>query len=156
MREEEVVGEGLLGTQAPRELKPVEAVPVSISEEGIALDLSGEKSMLLPWDKIDGLAVGAVADLGPKAVVLVDLVLNWGEGEGAPLKVMRMRSDRFDPRKLVEGEERAVVALRAMLTEVFENLISVALPSRDAVLGTPFASYATLDDYHQEVLSARS
>ena len=63
-------------------------------------------------------SVAAVRDLSEKPVVVVDLLLNWEEMGDAPLRSIRMRSDRFDPSQLVPPMDTPMDALRVLMKEL--------------------------------------
>ena len=69
-----------------------------------------------------------------------------------PLRVIRIRSDRFDPRTWVAEAGSAVEALRSFLAEIAASAHADALPSAEAVAGTPFAMFDSLDAYQAGVL----
>jgi len=90
-------------------------------------------------------------------VLLVDLALNFSEGGERPLQVVRLRSDRFDPRRLVEGEAKPLLALRRLVETLLERSGAAALPDRATACGQPrFAAHESLADYEREVLLADS
>ena len=100
----------------------------------------------LPW------AVVAAHGLAARPVVLVDLVLNWNDSGAAPLHVLRLRSDRFDPRKLVPGAADALAALRQLLADLLTRSAAVPLPDADAARGRPFRVFSDPLAYQREVL----
>jgi membrane associated rhomboid family serine protease len=135
------------------EVKVSEASPVALREEGIALQLSPERRVLLAWPKVQALAVAGVRDLGPKPVLLLDLLLNWNdlEGEG-PLKLVRLRSDGFDARRLVPGAPSQTEALRLVAALVLERSGATPLPDAEGARGRPFRVYDAVAAYEREVL----
>ena len=84
----------------------------------------------------------------------MDLALNWNEGMGSVLKLIRMRSDCFDPRKL-NGEGDPLTALRKFVAAIVANSGARTLPNALAMKGDPFESFATLVDYERDVLRAQ-
>jgi hypothetical protein len=126
---------------------------VALREEGIALQLSPERRVLLAWPKVQALAVAGVRDLGPKPVLLLDLLLNWNdlEGEG-PLKLVRLRSDGFDARRLVSGAPSQTEALRLVAALVLERSGATPLPDAEGARGRPFRVYDAVAAYEREVL----
>jgi membrane associated rhomboid family serine protease len=135
------------------EVKVSEASPVALREEGIVLELSPERRVLLAWSKLQGLAVAGVRDLGPKPVLLLDLLLNWNDfaGEG-PLKLVRLRSDRFDARRLAPGSTSQTEALRLVVSLVLERSGATPLPDPESARGRPFRVYDAVAAYQREML----
>ena len=109
----------------------------------------GKGKTVLPFERIQALGVGATRDLGEKPVVLIDLILNWGAAPGQPLHILRIRSDRFDPRSLVPCDEPGVPALRAFVVALVEQSSPVCLPDEAAVRGEPFSVHPTVDDHER-------
>jgi hypothetical protein len=95
-----------------------------------------------------------VKGLRPKPVVIVDLVGNWMAPADEPLKVIRLRSDRFDPRKLVPGESAGFQALKIWIGKLVAQSGAVPLPDATAVAGEPFPTFESLEAYEREVLGA--
>ncbi|MCP4036660.1 MAG: rhomboid family intramembrane serine protease, partial [bacterium] len=88
------------------ETKVVEAVPIALGDQALQLRVAPERKVSIEYQKIEAIAVAAVRGLGPKPVLLIDLLLNWTsmDDEG-PLRVVRLKSTDFDPRSLVQGVE---------------------------------------------------
>lgn len=135
-----------------RKLRLLEASPLSLDDEALKLEVDGRGKTTLPYDRIDGLAVSTVEGLSGRPVLVLDLLMNWISMDGEPLKAIRLRSDRFDPRKLVADSGSAMDALKAFLATLQERSGATPLPDADAVRGNPFARHADLDTYHREVL----
>ena len=102
--------------------------------------------------------MAAVRGLGrEKPVLVVDLVLNWKAGAGHKLQVLRLRGDRFDPRKLDPSATGALAALRGLVDAILAASQATPLPNPAAVRGEPsFAGFADLASYEREVLCAES
>ena len=98
------------------------------------------------------MAVAAIRELGPKPVLVIDLLLNWSQLEDAPLRVIRLRSTGFDPRALAAGVTDPTDALRAFVGRVPEGADAIALPDPDAARGRPFRVFEDLASYEREVL----
>jgi hypothetical protein len=85
-------------------------------------------------------------------VVVVDLVLNWLSTSDETLRVVRLRSDQFDPRSIIEGEPSQADALRSLVGRLLERSNAQALPDEESALGRPFLTYTTLEEYQRTVL----
>ncbi len=127
------------------------AIPLRIDAKGLVIEVAGGGKSRLRFDGIDAIAVAAVHGLATQPVLMVDLVLNW-ETAGEPLKVVRFRSDQFDPRRLVAGAPSPLDAIRTMLTDLLRQTRAKPLPNFDAVTGVPFAEFTMLSIYQREVL----
>jgi membrane associated rhomboid family serine protease len=139
-----------------RALSAVEAAPLALEEGALLLDVSGRGKSKLRLERVEAVAVAAVRGLGrEKPVLVVDLVLNWRAGASARLHVLRLRGDRFDPRRLDPNASGALAALRGLVDTILAGSRAAALPDRSAVRGQPrFAEFADLAGYEREVLLA--
>jgi membrane associated rhomboid family serine protease len=133
------------------DVKVAEAVPTALDENALALELAGGRAGRLELAKIQALAVGSVAGLAAKPVILIDLLLNHSElGEG-PLRLVRLRSDRFDPRRLAPGAT-PLEAFRAFLHTLAERAPAALLPDPESFRGGAFAKFADLAGWQRDVL----
>jgi membrane associated rhomboid family serine protease len=135
-----------------RALRARPAVPLGLTEQGVSCEVEGGSKTLLPYARIEAVAAGAVRGLSQKPVVVIDLVLNWMGLPDEPLKVVRFRSDGFDPRRVVPNRATPLESLRGMLDTILRETGATPLPDVNAAKGTPFLAFASLDDYHAEVL----
>jgi len=147
---EEDVDELALGDS--RVLKLLHGAPLALEEGSLKLDVEGRGKTRLPLARLEAVGVAAVSGLAERPVLLVDLVLNWMSLADEPLKVIRLRSDRFDPRRVVPDAGSAVEALRSLLAHLLDASDATPLPDPDAARGRPFASYPELERYQREVL----
>lgn len=140
---------------APRPLRVMEAVPLRLRDDAISLDVDGRGKTRLRFDRVQAVSAGAVRGIGAKPVLLVDLALNWNDADGRPLQLVRLRSDRFDPRRLVDGEKQPLEALRRLVETLVDAAGAAPLPDRDTACGRPsFAVHESLDAYERDVLGA--
>jgi hypothetical protein len=138
-----------------RALRTIEAVPVEVRSDAIEIDTDGRGKSRLPFARIEAIAVGAVRGLGPRPVVVVDCILNWRDDIGSPLKLIRFRSDRFEPAAVGQTAPgtSAVAALGAFAGQLQRASGAACLPS-EAILAGSYASFGSLEDYEREVLGA--
>ena len=132
--------------------KVTEAAPKGLDDKGVLVALAGGGSGRIAFEKIQAVSVAAVGGLGPKPIVLVDLLLNWNALEEPALRVVRMRSDRFDPRALAPGAPSPLEGLRAFLRDLLARSGAAALPDPDGARATPLRSFADLATYQREAL----
>jgi len=102
---------------ARRKLRVRNAVPVSLESKSLVIEVDGGNKTRLPFTRIDALAAAAIQGLGAKPVVVIDLVVNW-QSASEPLKIIRLRSDRFDPAQLAPGTANQLEALRKLITDL--------------------------------------
>jgi hypothetical protein len=134
------------------DLKVIEAAPLELAEEGVALQRVGGGRGRVDYDKVQALAVAAVEGLSSKPVLIIDLIINWNDTGDGPLQLIRLRSDAFDVRKLMPQATRSIDAFRALQEQLLARTGAVPLPDRDAVRGRPFRTYSDLESYLREVL----
>ena len=141
-----------------RPLRAMDAVPLRLREDSLSLEVDGRGKTRLRFEKIDAVSAAAVRLPGrERPVLVVDLALNFSEGGERPLQVVRLRSDRFDPRRLVAGEAKPLLALRRLVETLLERSGAAARPDRATACGQPrFAAHGSLADYEREVLLADS
>ena len=137
-----------------RVLDAIEALPIELDEEGVHFSTASGQKKLMRYDRIQAVSVAAIQGLSDKPVLIVDLVLDWKASAGDRLRVIRLRADRFDPRRVVPGVESPLEALRQMVATVLGRSKGVPLPDPDAARGMPFASFPELALYQRLVLLA--
>ena len=135
-----------------RVLDAVLAVPVELAGEGVEIQTRQGQKKLVRYERIEAVAVAAVHGIAAKPVILVDLVLNWMTPKNERLRVIRMRGDQFDPRRLLSGQTSPTEALRAFVKTMLDRSNAIALPDPEAALGRPFASFEELAIYQRAVL----
>ncbi len=145
--------ENLVVPTAPRfgSLKLTEATPIALADGALTLALDGGRKAQLALARIEGIALAAVRGIAEKPVLVVDLLMGWRSLEAGELRCVRLRSDRFDPRKLASGAD-PLAAMRAFVAQLVAKSgatpLAAADPARADAL-TPFADAAT---YAREVL----
>jgi hypothetical protein len=95
-----------------------------------------------------------VLGLGAKPVVLIDLLLAGPQPGPEPLPLVRLRSDQYDPRKLIASAAGPLEALLALAEELLKRTRAAALPNAEAARGRPLRKFGSLDAYSREVLRA--
>jgi tetratricopeptide (TPR) repeat protein len=137
-------------------VKALEGVPERLGERSLLLRVSGDRAVELPYDEVQALAAAAIRNLAEQPVVVVDLVLNWSELTEGPLRLVRMRSDAFDPRGLVPETGSVERSYRKWLDALLELTQAAPLPDLDHVGGEPLAVFDDLRSYERDVLGVES
>lgn len=137
-----------------RRLEVELAVPLAIEPGGLRVATGAGRKRLVAWREVDAIAVGAVEGLGAKPVLVVDLVAGWRMPPGEPLRILRLRGDRFDPRKLVPTSGSPVDALRELVDRLLGETGADPLPDLRAARGRPFAGFRDLTAFEEDVLVA--
>jgi membrane associated rhomboid family serine protease len=135
-----------------RQLEAIVAVPTGFDSEGLLIQIEGNAPKRVRFDRIEAVSVAAVDGLGEKTVIILDLVLNWISLTAEPLKVIRLRGDRFDPRRLATGCAEPLDALRAIVQRVLDESDAIPLPDLQSACGMPFAAFPSLGAYQRDVL----
>ncbi|MBW2269837.1 MAG: rhomboid family intramembrane serine protease [Deltaproteobacteria bacterium] len=129
-----------------------EAVPLAVVDGALRVEVSGRGVLDVSFARVCAVAMAGVHGLGAKPVVLIDLLLD-GSGCERPLSVLRLRSDGFDPRQLLdEGPRDPLAALRGFVARLLAESGGAALPDPESAAGQPVKVYASLDEYHEQVL----
>lgn len=137
-----------------RVLDAVLAVPLDLAEEGVEIQTSQGQKKLVRYERIEAVAVAAVHGIAAKPVILVDLVLDWRAAANETLRVIRLRGDQFDPRRVLADQTSPTEALRGFVKTVLDRSDAIALPDPEAAQGRPFASFEELAIYQRAVLLA--
>ncbi len=136
---------------APRRLQVMTAVPLGLDATHVTLDVEGRGRSRLALERIDAVSsagVGGLSDTG-KPVLVIDLCLNWTGHDD--LQLVRLRSDGFDPRRLVDAEGSSLKALRALAALLVLRCRGVSLPP-ETEPDPPFRIYPDAETYQREVL----
>jgi membrane associated rhomboid family serine protease len=136
-----------------RALRAVEAVPVADHEEWIDMEVDDRGKSKLPIARIEAIIMAAISGLASRPILLVDFALNWTGDHCEPLKVVRFRSDRFDPRSFEPSETNPLESLTAWVRQLQDRSGATCLPS-SVILDGEFARYDSVEDYESEVLEA--
>ncbi len=147
---------GLPVEVVPRVVRRVEVVPRSIDDAGLMVERDGAPPSRLAFKTVRAIAVAGIQPPGERGQLLVDLLLDLPEGASDAVRAVRMRSSRFDPRKVLPetADDAPVEALRLLVHELLERTGAEPLPDREAVLGRPFAVFPSESSYEHEVLGA--
>jgi membrane associated rhomboid family serine protease len=136
-----------------RSLKAIEAVPLEATAEWIEIDADGRGKSKLPYSRIQAISMVAVSGLGPRPVLVLDLVLNWVADSEEPMKLIRLRSDRFDPLDYAPQAGGPLAALTAWVVALENQSGATCLPTQSLLEGQ-FTRHASLEAYERAVLMA--
>jgi tetratricopeptide (TPR) repeat protein len=137
-----------------RAIRAIAAMPVALDPEGLRIEADGGAKKRVPLEKLEAISVAAVGGLSEKPVILIDLVMNWSSGGDEPLKVIRLRGDRFDARAFVRDAQSPLDALRAFVGVLLRESGATPLPDEQSANGMPFASFGDLTSYQRDILGA--
>jgi hypothetical protein len=128
-----------------------EAVPRAVEADVLRIEVAGQGQTSLSYTRLRAVGVAGVRGLGPKPVVLIDLLVD-GAGTEGPLRAIRLRSDRFDPRPLAPGVDGAFNSLRWLVREILSRSDARLLPDPDGAAAGAVRVFESLDEYHEQVL----
>jgi membrane associated rhomboid family serine protease len=135
-----------------RPLECAVGVPVGFDSDGVHVELENGSKKRVRFDRIEAVAVASVEGLTAQPVILVDLVLNWMSLTAEPLRLIRLRCDRFDPRRLVAAKVDPLDAVRALVKRLLQRSDATPLPDLQSASGMPFAAFESLAAYQRSVL----
>lgn len=136
-------------------VRPMECavgVPVGFDREGLQVEVESGRKRRVRFDRIEAVSVVSVDGLASQPVILVDLILNWMSLTAEPLRLIRLRTDRFDPRRLVPTKEDPLEALRTLVKRLLQKTNATPLPDLQSASGMPFAGFGSLAAYQRDVL----
>jgi len=136
-----------------RSIKILDAIPVAMGSEGVEIDASPRGKSKVPFSRIQTIAMVAVDGLGSRPVLVIDILLNGSDGIHAPMKLIRFRSDRFDPLVLEPEAASPLMALLAWIKRIQAGSNAICLPS-NRILAGKFSRFDSLEAYERQVLSA--
>jgi hypothetical protein len=128
-----------------------EALPHAVEAEGLRIEVAGAPPSILTWSRLRAVSLAGVRGLGPKPVILIDLLVD-GMGAAQPLGVIRLRANRFDPRTLVPTASGAIEALRSLLAGLLARGDVRPLPDAAGAIADPVRVFESLEAYHEQVL----
>ncbi len=143
----------LAGVAPARPIAVAEAIPEQLSAEGLVVQLEGRGATRIPYRRLHAVSAVGVRGLGPRPVVLVDLVVRSSRPDGRPHRVVRLRGDRFDPRRLAAGSSSPLAALRAFVAELARLGGIPCLPEAQAGQAGAIPVFEALEHYEREVLA---
>jgi membrane associated rhomboid family serine protease len=135
-----------------RQVEVVEAVPIELGGEGLVIEAEGGIKKRVPYARIGAIAAAAIEGLGPRAVIVVDLTLNWFESDQA-LRLIRLRADRFDPCSLLGSDKAPLDATRELIERLLQKTSANPLPGLESARGLQFTLFPDLASYERDVLS---
>jgi membrane associated rhomboid family serine protease len=139
-----------------RRLRISAAKPLALEQDALVLDIEGRGKGRLDWSKIDAIAAVGVSGISKsgRTVLMIDLAIGFAAAS-PDLRVVRVRADAFDPRRLMPGHASPLAALRALVAELRRRTRAVPLP-REVDANAPFRIYPDLASYAREVLGAET
>ncbi len=134
-----------------RAVKVTEAMPIGFQDAAIVLQIEGGRRASVAYEQIEAVAVATIADF-----VAIDLVLNWSHDGDEVLRLVRLKSNGFDPRMVFEASGVHADPLAAFLTELMARSEATPLPDPESALGLNIRAYASMALYQREVLRVES
>jgi membrane associated rhomboid family serine protease len=139
-----------------RELQVVLALPTELADTGLVIEAEGGAKKRIPYERVEAICVAAIEGLGPRPVIVIDLVLNWHSPTEGSLRVIRLRSDRFDPRRFSSAGQSALDSIRELIRTLLTRSGATPLPDLETATGFPFVSFANLVSYQRDILNVQA
>jgi hypothetical protein len=131
-------------------LQVMEAVPTALDERTLTITIRGT-SRRMSLSQIEAVSVAGVPGENGRPALVVDLMLDPPWSDRRDLRVIRFRSNDFDPRALVSADD-ALGAFKKLLDELIGCSGAAPLPDPESARGRPFKSFDSLEQYQREVL----
>ena len=138
-----------------REIEVVSALPTELTDEGLVIEAAGGAKKRIPYERIEAICVVAIQG-EQRPVMLIDLVLNWSSGDEGKLRVIRLRGDRFDPRRFAAQGLSPLDAVRELITTLLDRSGATPLPDRDSACGFPFTAFPDIASYQRAILNVQT
>jgi hypothetical protein len=135
-------------------VKVIEGVPEFLGDTALQVRLSSQGTFDVEYSRVQAIASAGVLGLGEHPVVIIDLAMNWDESDGEPLRVVRLRGDRFDPRSIIGDGVRIAEAYRVLLRELYGATGALPLPDETSACGGPMRVFESMESYQRKVLDA--
>jgi membrane associated rhomboid family serine protease len=132
-------------------LQVMRAVPLRIEDRALTIDVRGA-TRRMALSLIQAVGVGGVRPHDRRPFLLVDLMLDPPWSERGQLRVIRLSSTDFDPRRLVAGADDSLQAFRELLEGLLTATGAVPLPDPDSARGQPFRTFDSVESYERDVL----
>jgi membrane associated rhomboid family serine protease len=134
----------------PHTLQVMEVVPIAMADGALTIEADG-RDRRMALDQVQAVGVAGIQRGQQRPYLVVDLLLDPPWSERTRLRVLRLTSTAFDPRKIVGGPD-ALQAFRHLLDKVLNLSEAVPLPDPDAARGNPFRTFSSIEEYQREVL----
>ena len=120
----------------------------------MTLDVQGRGPSALGLDKVQAVSTAVIRPAGKPAFIIIDLLLDPPWATSTLLRVVRMRSGRLEPSRLVPEAPNSAAALRMLIDKLLTVSQGIPLPDAQAVKGSPFSEFTSLKQYELEILQA--
>lgn len=131
-------------------LRVLEACPRELDAGRLTFEVP-EGPRQLDLAKVEGVAVGAIAQPGVRPFLIIDLLLDSPSDGTGDLRVVRLRSSAFDPRTLVGGEQ-AMSAFIQLIHRLQSASSGLVLPDEVTSRNPSAHMYESIEEYQGEVL----
>jgi membrane associated rhomboid family serine protease len=132
-------------------LQVIHAVPLRIENGTLMIDVQGT-TRRIALGQVQAVCVGGVRPHDRRPFLLVDLMLDPPWSERRQLRLIRLSSTDFDPRRLVANTNDSLQAFRDFLDGLLSSTEAVPLPDPDSARGRPFRTFDCVEAYERDVL----
>lgn len=129
----------------------LEAFPLALEDDALVLRMGERRQTRVPYARIEALAAAEISRDDKPPIVVIDLALNWARRDHEPLRLVRLRTNTFDPKSLVR-DCPAEEALACLLAELLERSHAVPLPDPESALGLRLARFGCIEEYEARAL----
>ena len=119
--------------------------------------MASDRIIELKYARVEALSAAMVVrSLGQSPEVVIDLAINWSATGDEALRIVRLRSDGFDPTSLVGEQASLEDAYRTLLDKLLTLTRATPLPDEESARGRPMRVFSDLETYQREVLDVGS
>jgi membrane associated rhomboid family serine protease len=138
-------------TEVEHTLQVMPAVPLDVDDGTLTIDVQGA-TRRMALSQVQAVGVGGVRPRDRRPFLVVDLMLDPPWSERGQLRVVRLSSTDFDPRRLVAGVDDSIQAFREFVEVLLTSTGAVPLPDPDSARGQPFRTFDSMESYERDVL----
>jgi len=131
-------------------LKVFPVRPQKLDARAIQVLIGGKKTNRIPYDRIKVIGVGVIRKPDSKPELLIDLMLDPIQSVQAEHRILRISSSNIDCRALLPKAPDAKMAFVQLVGGLIRMSGAVVLPTKDAALGKPYATYNSLRAFERE------
>lgn len=138
---------------ADRSIKVTQAVPVSLKEGKLVMNVKGVGERVLSFDRIQSIAVAEIISLLDLPYLLIDLFLDDPKSSASAVRSIRLLSSGFEPRTFFPDIQDSREALKAFISNLLESSGAAPYPDKESVLLNPPVSFRSMEEYEESILS---
>jgi len=124
-------------------------IPIALKDDRITLEIKGTGQKQLPLSAIKILTVVKITPLNQAPFILIDLLLDDPSQFPATIRIARISSTTFDPRKFVPSAKNLLEAFRIFNTTLMNHSQARPFPNMESILLAKVNAYNSIQEYEK-------